>query len=164
MNDRSSPARFRLPIPILFGVLFLAYAAAGTATLGASDKPGGRDLVQPAALARQLSGPVARRPMLVHVGFDALYRGGHVPGSLYAGPASRPDGIRALANALQPVARDRNVVLYCGCCPWSHCPNVGPAFREARRMGFRNVKVLYVARDLQHDWADKGLPMESGAR
>ncbi len=129
-----------------------------------SDGIRSQDLIQPAALARALSGPAARRPMLVHVGFEALYRGGHIPGSVYAGPGNSSEGIQALRAALQPVPRAKSVVLYCGCCPWSHCPNVGPAFQAARAMGFRNLKVLYVSDNLQSDWAEKAYPLVSGAK
>ena len=35
-----------------------------------------------------------------------------------------------------------------------------PAFRTAREMGFKDVKVLFVAKNLQHDWIDKDLPVQ----
>ncbi len=120
-----------------------------------------RDLVEPADLAKMIAAPAGQRPVLVHVGFEVLYRGAHIPGATFAGPASRPDGLAALQLALKPIARDRTVVLYCGCCPWQHCPNVAPAFRAARKLGFRAVRVLHVADDMQHDWVDKGYPVVS---
>ncbi len=95
----------------------------------------------------------------MHVGFRTLYREGAIPGSVYAGPASRADGLDALQKALAPLPRTRTVVLYCGCCPWSHCPNVLPAYNAARGMGFKDVRVLYVANNLDRDWAGKGYPI-----
>jgi len=53
-------------------------------------------------------------------------------------------------------------VLYCGCCPWNRCPNVGPAFSKMREMGFSNVKVLYLADNFGTNWVEKGYPVEKG--
>jgi thiosulfate/3-mercaptopyruvate sulfurtransferase len=149
-------------VPALAVLALLATGASPAFAVTPADSIRAKDLVKPADLARILKGPAAQRPMLVHVGYDVLYRGGHVPGSVYAGPASRPEGVSALTKALQPVARTRPVVIYCGCCPWEHCPNVGPAFRAARKMGFRDVRVLQIPDDMQHDWVDKGYPVASG--
>ena len=54
------------------------------------------------------------------------------------------------------------IVLYCGCCPWNRCPNVAPAFKLLRDLGFTSVKVLYMANNLGSDWVDKGYPVERG--
>jgi len=54
------------------------------------------------------------------------------------------------------------IVLYCGCCPWNHCPNVKPAYDALQAMGFRNLKVLYIANNFGADWVDKGYPTAKG--
>ena len=54
------------------------------------------------------------------------------------------------------------IVLYCGCCPWERCPNIGPAFKLLHDLGFSNVKALYIADNLGTDWVDKGYPVERG--
>jgi hypothetical protein len=146
--------------------LLLALAlVAATFTLGAtfSDSVPPRDLMQPEEVVKLLSGPAAKRPALVHVGFQVLYRGGHIPGSVYAGPAAKPEGLAALKKALEPLPRQKAVVLYCGCCPWNVCPNVRPAYRTARAMGFQNVKLLVIRQDLNKDWAARGFPIEKSA-
>jgi hypothetical protein len=56
------------------------------------------------------------------------------------------------------------VVLYCGCCPWADCPNVKPAYQAARESGRTDVRVLHVARNLQKDWVEVGLPSAEGDR
>jgi thiosulfate/3-mercaptopyruvate sulfurtransferase len=119
-------------------------------------------LVQPEALARLLADSTARQPVVLQVGFKVLFRSGHIPRSRYAGPGSKPEGLAALKQALIGIPRQQAVVLYCGCCPWTDCPNVHPAFQAARAMGFRNVRVLFVAKNLQHDWVDKGFPIREG--
>jgi hypothetical protein len=39
---------------------------------------------------------------------------------------------------------------------------VRPAFQAAREMGLKNVRLLYLPENLQHDWIDKGLPISKG--
>jgi hypothetical protein len=63
---------------------------------------------------------------------------------------------------LKDVPPDQPIVLYCGCCPWTDCPNVRPAFAAAKQSGHRNVRVLYVSRNLERDWIDQGLPSVRG--
>ncbi|HTM01102.1 MAG TPA: rhodanese-like domain-containing protein [Candidatus Omnitrophota bacterium] len=134
-------------------------ASAGAAAASAKDTtPTKADLVQPAELAKDLALPEWRRPVLLHVGFSVLYKSGHIPGSKYVGSGSTARGRAELKKALKAIPKDRSVVLYCGCCPWEHCPNVNPAFRVARGLGYKNVKILYILQDLQRDWVDKGYP------
>jgi hypothetical protein len=121
-------------------------------------------LIRPEALAAMLKATKIEQPVLLHVGFKPLYRGGAIPGSRYVGPGSRPDGIAQLKRAVKDMPRDRSIVIYCGCCPWDHCPNMRPAFRALRGMGFKNVRALYVAKDLDDDWASRGFPIEKPKR
>jgi len=133
--------------------------SAGAAAASAKDTtPTKADLVQPEELAKALALPEWRRPVLLHVGFSVLYKSGHIPGSKYVGSGSTARGRAELKKALKAIPKDRSVVLYCGCCPWEHCPNVNPAFRVARGLGYKNVKILYIVQDLQRDWVDKGYP------
>jgi rhodanese-related sulfurtransferase len=118
-------------------------------------------LVQPKDVAALLAakGPA---PAIFHVGPNMLYRGKHIPGSVYAGPASRPEGLELLKQAAGKLARDREVILYCGCCPWSNCPNVKPAIQLLKDMGFTRVKAMFVETNFAKDWIDKGYPVEEG--
>jgi len=133
----------------------MALAAAGAAEL---------PLIQPKDLAAELTaGGHGAKPVLLHVGFNVLYRSKHIPGSAYAGPAARPDGLELLKNSVAKLARDREIVIYCGCCPWDHCPNIRPAVAALEGMGFTHVKALYLPTDFKFDWIDHGYPVE-GAR
>jgi hypothetical protein len=118
--------------------------------------------VQPDELARQLADSSAVHPLLLHVGFAPLYRSGHIPNSRYVGPGSKPEGLAALKTALAAMPADQPVVLYCGCCPWTDCPNVRPAFTTAVQSGHRDVKVLFVEKTLEKDWIQRGFPSEKG--
>jgi thiosulfate/3-mercaptopyruvate sulfurtransferase len=120
------------------------------------------EVIQPEELAKLLVGPPDHRPTLIHVGFKVLYEGGHIPGSWYAGPASTAEGLQALNKLLRPLPRKTELVLYCGCCPWKRCPNVRPALRAARALGFTHVKALYIAKDFRRDWVAKDLPVVKG--
>jgi thiosulfate/3-mercaptopyruvate sulfurtransferase len=119
--------------------------------------------IEPAELAKALGLPKASRPLIIQVGFEVLYRGGHVPGAIYAGPASRPAGLAALRRAAAAIPRDREVVIYCGCCPMDKCPNIRPAYLALRRMGFRRIEVLELPNNFARDWAGKKFPVVSGA-
>lgn len=103
------------------------------------------------------------KPLVLQVGVARLFRYAHVRGSEYAGPASEPDGIAALRKRVQSLPRNAPIVIYCGCCPWEHCPNVKPAYDELHTMGFTNVKALYLPNNFKFDWEDKGYPTEKGS-
>ena len=137
-------------------VLALGVAAALAVGLAAD-----MALVQPKDLAAQLAAKVSN-PVVVYVGPNFLYRGKHIPGSIYAGPGSQTGGLEALKLAVDKLPRTREIVVYCGCCPWSHCPNVKPAVALLKEMGFTRVKTMYVETDFAKDWTDKGYPVEMG--
>jgi len=67
-----------------------------------------------------------------------------------------------LSSLLPLGTRTLLTVIYCGCCPWSHCLNVKPAYEALHNMGFRKLKVLYIADNLGTDWVSKGYPVEKG--
>ncbi len=119
------------------------------------------EIIQPEELVSQLKAK-GKKPLLLHVGSHVLYSQAHIPGSEYIGAGATPDGIRQLRKRVEPLARTQAIILYCGCCPWSHCPNVHPAFEELSSMGFTNVKVLYIANNFGADWVQKGYPVASG--
>jgi thiosulfate/3-mercaptopyruvate sulfurtransferase len=119
-------------------------------------------LIQPKDLVARLQakGP---RPTLLHVGFDVLYRSKHIPNSTFAGPGNTPEGLAALKRAVAKLPRNGEIVIYCGCCPWDHCPNIKPAMEALRQMGFTNVKALNIPTNMVKDWYDLGYPFELGA-
>jgi thiosulfate/3-mercaptopyruvate sulfurtransferase len=115
-------------------------------------------LIQPADMASHLSA----KPAIFHVGPSVLYRSKHIPESVYGGFASRPDGLEGLKAAVAKLPRDREIVIYCGCCPWDRCPNIKPAMALLQEMGFTNVKALHLADSFKTDWIDQGYPVEAG--
>ena len=117
--------------------------------------------VDPKDLAAELQTKAAK-PAVIHVGFAVMYRGKHIPQSIYAGPARSPEGIAALKKAVANMPKDREIVVYCGCCPYEMCPNIRPALAALREMGFTHVKALMIPTNFATDWINHGYPVEEG--
>lgn len=119
-------------------------------------------LMQPAQLAALEHTSTGEKPMVLQVGSRVLYEEAHISGSVYAGAAGNDSGLQALRLRVAKMNRTRFVVLYCGCCPWSHCPNIEPAYALMHSLGFSHLKVLYIANNFGTDWVAKGYPTEKG--
>lgn len=117
--------------------------------------------VQPADLAKELeSGKFA--PTVLFVGFQRLYSSGHIKGAQFHGSGGSAEGLAEIRKWAGTLPRTTNVVIYCGCCPMNHCPNVRPAFKAMQEMGFTKLRVLILPNDFAIDWAGKGLPYDKG--
>ena len=119
-------------------------------------------LIQPEALVQMLKSTEKEKPLILQVGSRVMFSQAHIPGSEYAGPGSQASGIQSLENVVASLPKTRHIVLYCGCCPWNKCPNVGPAFKRLHDLGFSNVRVLYLASNFGDDWVGKGYPSVKG--
>lgn len=124
--------------------------------------PGSPQLLNPEDLVKILQSPKGEKPVILNVGPWLLYRQAHIPGSEYMGAGSEKQGLEQLRKRVKSLPHNRAIVLYCGCCPWRHCPNVHPAFKELTSMGFSNVKVLYILDNFGTDWVYKGYPTIKG--
>jgi thiosulfate/3-mercaptopyruvate sulfurtransferase len=118
-------------------------------------------LVSPEELVKTIQ-TGKEKPLMIQVGSHVLYAQAHIPGSEYLGPASSEAGLQELRKRVDTLPRKSSIVLYCGCCPWGHCPNVKPAIEALQGMGFTNVKVLYIADNFGANWVDKGYPTARG--
>jgi thiosulfate/3-mercaptopyruvate sulfurtransferase len=119
-------------------------------------------LMQPEALNALLTDVHAAKPLMLQIGSRVLFAQAHIPGSEYIGPGAQPEGLAALEARVAKLPHGKLIVLYCGCCPWNRCPNVGPAFAKLRELGFTNVKVLAIPNNLGADWVAKGYKVEQG--
>ena len=119
-------------------------------------------LVNPDELVKILQSSKGEKPLMIQIGSHVLYSQAHIPGSEYIGPASSEGGLQQLRHRVQSLPRGKFIIIYCGCCPWSHCPNVKPADDALRALGFTNVKVLYIAVNFGADWVEKGYPVAKG--
>ena len=120
-------------------------------------------LIQPADFAVTLNASAAPKPLILQVGFRKAYLQAHIPGSEYAGPASVEDGVKVLRERVAKLSKDSAIVIYCGCCPWSKCPNIAAAYDALQDLGFKNVKVVYIADDFGTNWVDQGFPTAKGS-
>jgi len=142
---------------ILAAVIFPATAlAAPSSTIPDSS------LVQPARLAYMLKDATVPKPLVLQVGFRTLFDQAHVLGAEYAGPANTAAGLQVLHDRVANLPRSAAIVIYCGCCPWTRCPNIAAAYDVLHQLGFGNVKVMYVAENCGADWVDKGYPTAKG--
>ncbi|MDP9066462.1 MAG: rhodanese-like domain-containing protein [Pseudomonadota bacterium] len=121
------------------------------------------NLLEPAELAAVLRSGTAPKPLVLQVGFRTLYDQAHIAGAEYVGAAGEDEGLRGLRDRVARLPKDSPIVLYCGCCPWSHCPNVGDAFAALQKLGFTRLKVLHVEDNFGHDWVEKAYPVTKGS-
>ena len=118
-------------------------------------------LINPEDVVKMLQSGKAK-PLILQVGSHMLFLQAHIPGSEYVGAASGETGLQQLRKRVESLPRNTFIVLYCGCCPWGHCPNVKPADDALQSLGFTMVKVLYIADNFGTNWVDKGYPTAKG--
>ena len=124
--------------------------------------PGSAQLITPEDLVKILQSPKGVKPLILNVGPYLLYVQAHIPGSEYIGAGSDPQGIESLRRRVKALPHNKFIVLYCGCCPWEHCPTVSPAYEALHSMGFSKIRVLYIPNNFGRDWIEKGYPVEKG--
>jgi rhodanese-related sulfurtransferase len=139
-----------------FALFSIAQAAGQASAIPASR------LINPEALVRLLQSSAEEKPLMIQVGSRTLFAQAHIPGSEYIGRAAGEGGLQQLRQRVESLPRTKFIVLYCGCCPWGHCPNVKPADDALNAMGFTNVKVLYISDNFGMNWVDKGYPVAKG--
>jgi len=118
-------------------------------------------LIQPSDVVALMQSK-AEKPVMLQVGSHVLFQQAHIPGSEYVGASSTPEGRQQLRNSVASLPKNRLIILYCGCCPWEHCPNVQPAYQELHTMGFTKLKVMFIQNNFGKDWVEKGFPVAKG--
>jgi 3-mercaptopyruvate sulfurtransferase SseA len=124
--------------------------------------PGSPDLIRPDELAKNIQSSGTSQSIILNVGPRVIYVQAHIPGAVFIGPTATKQGLEGLRGQVASLPRDSEIVIYCGCCPWDHCPNVRPAYKELKQMGFTKLKVLYLKNSFGSDWVDKGYPTAKG--
>ena len=114
-----------------------------------------KQLKDPAALVAAIKDPKAPKPVIFNIGPVQ-----QIKGAIAIGPASKPDNLEKLKQHLAKLPKDKEVIIYCGCCPFSRCPNARPAFELLQKMKFKNAKLLNLPSSLNDDWISKGYPLE----
>jgi rhodanese-related sulfurtransferase len=155
---RSNLGLLLLPVVLALGLAACARNTAGTAS---SSELWGENSVKPADLVAELANASgADKPTVVCTAPPFLYRAGHVPGAILHGPMTSPSVINELTAWAQPLPRSSNIVIYCGCCPMEQCPNIRPAYKVLKDLGFTRVRVLVLSDNFATDWVSRGYPIE----
>lgn len=112
-------------------------------------------LMEPATLAAIINNTSVTQPVIYSIGF-----GGGIKNSLVQGPVSDSANLTNWKSKLDKLPRETEIVIYCGCYPFEHCPNIRPAFSLLNEMGFKNHKLLDLPHNLRADWLSKGYPQQ----
>jgi rhodanese-related sulfurtransferase len=112
-----------------------------------------KQLIEPAVLAENIK---AKKdlPVIISVG-----PGAPIPTSLENGMVNNKEGLDKLKGQLTNISKDKKIVVYCGCCPFEHCPNVRPAVNALKEMNFTNYYLLNLPHNIKKDWIDEGYPV-----
>lgn len=126
---------------VLFLVLCFSYPA---------DK-----LLAPAKLAEIIKDPKTTKPYIINVGPTPM-----IKGAKYIGAAEDPTNKEKLKTMIKDFPKNKDIVLYCGCCKLEDCWNIHEADKIMSSMGFTNYKILNMPEDFTVDWHSKGYPIE----
>ena len=114
-----------------------------------------KQLKDPAVLAATLSDPKAAQPVILNIGPVQ-----QIKGAVAIGPTGVQENLDKLKQHLAKLPKDKEVIIYCGCCPFRRCPNIRPAFELLQKMKFKNPRLLNLPTSLNDDWISKGYPLE----
>ena len=114
-----------------------------------------KQLIEPATLAATLADKKAPKPVIFNIGPVQ-----QIKGAIAIGPTGLKDNLEKLKQQLAKLPKDKEVIIYCGCCPFRKCPNVRPAFELIKKLKFTNAKLLNLPTSLNEDWISKGYPLE----
>lgn len=110
------------------------------------------ELIQPAALAKTIESD-KDLPLIYCVGPGVV-----IPHSIDIGMVKDSQNLQKFKNSISKLSRDTNIVIYCGCCPFDHCPDVRPAIALLKEMKFTNFHLLNLPDNIKTDWISKGYP------
>jgi hypothetical protein len=112
-----------------------------------------KEVMEPSELAASIN---AKKdlPVIISVGPGAT-----IPNSVAIGMINNKEGLDKLNAELDKLSKEKRIVVYCGCCPFEHCPNVRPAIDALKKGKFTNYFLLNLPRNIKTDWIDKGYPV-----
>ena len=134
---------------ILTGILFLGFTGYAQNPQNWTSK----QLMEPTELATILKAG-KNIPVVFSVGPGAT-----IPHSINIGMVKDKANLDKFKKQLNGIQKNKKIVVYCGCCPYEHCPNVRPAIEVLKEMGFKNYYLLDLPQNIKKDWIDKGYPV-----
>lgn len=115
-----------------------------------------KQLMAPAELAEKLNSGKMEDTYIFNIGPS-----GEIKNSTTIGATQEAANLALLKKELAQIPKNSEVVIYCGCCPFEHCPNIRPAFEILNEMKFTNARLLNMPKNLKVNWIDKGYPMQN---
>lgn len=140
---------------IIFVFVILAFSKIGFSQT-TTDPWTAAQLIEPEKLAAILNDSTAAQPLIINMGPV-----NSIKGAIKIGPAKEKENLNGLKKLLSKENRNREIVIYCGCCPFKDCPNIRPAFSLLTEMRFNNHKILNLPHNLKIDWINHGYPMNN---
>jgi hypothetical protein len=134
---------------LLTGILFIALKGSAQS----SENWTAKQLMEPSELAAVIS-EKKDLPVIISVGPGAT-----IPNSIAIGMVNNPEGLEKLKGQLKTTSKRATIVIYCGCCPFEHCPNIRPAINALKEMKFTQYYLLNIQHNIKKDWIDKGYPV-----
>ncbi|HEX7458326.1 MAG TPA: rhodanese-like domain-containing protein [Ginsengibacter sp.] len=92
-------------------------------------------------------------PVIFSVGPGAI-----IPNSIEIGMVKDEKNLAKFQEQISKLPKSTNILIYCGCCPFEHCPDVRPAIALLQRMQFTNYHLLDLPHNIKTDWIAKGYP------
>ena len=109
-------------------------------------------LIEPAALAKTIESN-KDLPLIYCVGPGVV-----IPHSIDIGMTNDEKNLAKFKDSINNLPRNSDIVIYCGCCPFDHCPNVRPAIALLKQMKFTYYHLLDLPHNIKTDWIAKGYP------
>ena len=113
-------------------------------------------MLTPASLASVIKSYNTVKPLIISVGPSGL-----IKGAISIGSVREDENAENLKKLLAKEKKHKEVIVYCGCCPYKNCPNIKPAYTILASLKFTNFKLLDLPQNLKVDWIDKGYPMNN---
>lgn len=110
-------------------------------------------LMAPADLATIITSNSETKPVIFSIGPSA-----YIKGSIEIGDTKEKANLDKLKEQVNKLPKNTDIVIYCGCCPFEHCPNIRPAFELLGKMKFSSYKLLNLEHNIKIDWLNKGYP------
>lgn len=139
---------------LLFFLLLLVGFSNGISAQNFTDTWTSKQLMETKVLSDKIQQNKMKNTFVINIGPDAV-----IKSSFNAGAAKDAKNLETLKQYLKKIPKDKEVVLYCGCCPFDKCPNIRPAFKMLMDSGYKNAKLLNIPKNIKIDWIDKGYPI-----
>lgn len=111
-----------------------------------------KELTEPAELAATLK-ENKNVPVIFSIGPEAI-----IPNSIDIGMVKNEKNLAKFQEQISKFPKSTNILIYCGCCPFEHCPDVRPAIALLQSMKFTNYHLLDLPNNIKTDWITKGYP------